>query len=285
MIFPSLRIVQSLHIKPRKSLGQNFLIHAQVARKIIAACNLSNQDTVIEIGAGCGALTVLLTEIAGTVIAVELDKKLADFLQAQLSAHFPITVVNTDVLSLNFSSLLNEQRKAVLVGNIPYSITTPLFIKLLEEFHCIKYAVLMVQKEIRKRLTAQPGEDDYGLLSMYAHAYLKISFLFNVSAACFFPRPKVDSTVLLIEPLPDRTWSNPGEAFFREITSAALSHRRKTIFNCLKLFTSLWDIDETLLKGALLRAGINPVKRGETFSLQDFDWLTTVMMQLKQCGK
>jgi 16S rRNA (adenine1518-N6/adenine1519-N6)-dimethyltransferase len=282
MIFPSLRIVQSLHIKPRKSLGQNFLIHEQVARKIVAACNLSNQDMVIEIGAGCGALTVLLTEIAGSVIAVELDKKLADFLSSKLSAQSLVTVVNTDVLSLNFSSLLNEQRKAVLVGNIPYSITTPFFIKLLEEFHCIKYAVLMVQKEIRKRLTAQPGEDDYGLLSMYAQAYLKISFLFDVSAACFFPRPKVDSVVLLIESSLERAWSNPAEAFFREIAAAALSHRRKTIFNCLKRYASLWNIDEAQLKAALWRAGIDQTRRGETFSLQEFDRLAAILIKLRQ---
>jgi len=282
MVFPSLRIIQSLHIKPRKSLGQNFLIHEQVARKIVASCNLSNQDMVIEIGAGCGALTSLLAEIAGTVIAIELDKKLADYLRAQLPAHAPVTVVNADVRSLNFSTLVNDQGKAVLAGNIPYPITTPLFIKLLEEFSCIKYAVLMVQKEIRNRLTAKPGEDDYGLLSIYAQTYLKISFLFDVSAAFFFPRPRVDSTVLLIEPVPDKTWSNPAEAFFREIVSAALSHRRKTIFNCLKRYDSLWNLDEGALKTALLREGIDPARRGETFSIQEFYQLASIMFNVRQ---
>ena len=126
MVFPSLRIIQSLQIKPRKSLGQNFLIHEQVARRIVASCNLSCGDIVIEIGAGCGALTSLLAEIAGTVIAIEFDKKLAGFLRGQMPAHVPVTVVNADVLSLDFYSLLNNQGKAVLVGNIPYPITTPL---------------------------------------------------------------------------------------------------------------------------------------------------------------
>jgi 16S rRNA (adenine1518-N6/adenine1519-N6)-dimethyltransferase len=282
MIFPSLRIIQSLHIKPRKSLGQNFLIQEQVARKIVASCNLSSTDTVIEIGAGCGALTSLLSEIAGSVIAIEIDKKLAGFLRDQLPAHAPVTVVDADVLSLNFSSLLNNQGKAVLAGNIPYPITTPLFIKLLEEFHCIKYAVFMVQKEIRSRLTAKPGEDDYGLLSIYARAYLKVSFLFEVSAASFFPRPMVDSTVLLIEPVPGRSWRDPAEAFFREIATAALSHRRKTIFNCLKPCAAIWNIDESALKAVLVKAGFDPVRRGETFSLQDFDHLTAALINLRQ---
>ena len=283
MVFPSLRIIQSLHIKPRKSLGQYFLINEPVARKIVASCNLSGKDTVIEIGAGCGALTSLLAEIAGNVIAIELDNKLADFLRTQLPAHVPVTVVNSDVLSLNFSSLLNDQGKAVLAGNIPYAITTPLFIKLLEEFRCIQYAVFMVQKEIRNRLTAKPGEDGYGLLSIYAQAYLKVSFLFDVSAACFFPRPGVDSTVLLIEPVPERTWGNLAEAFFREIASAALSHRRKTIFNCLKRYASLWNLDDGVLKTALLREGIDPARRGETFSVQEFYQLASIMFNLRQC--
>jgi len=282
MIFPSLRIIQSLHIKPRKSLGQNFLIQEQVARKIVASCNLTCTDTVIEIGAGCGALTSLLSEIAGHVIAIEIDKKLAGFLRDQLPAHAPVTVVDADVLSLNFSSLLNDQGKAFLVGNIPYPITTPLFIKLLEEFDCIQYAVFMVQKEIRNRLTARPGEDDYGLLSIYARAYLKVSFLFDVSAASFFPRPGVDSTVLLIEPVPERTWRDPAEAFFREIATAALSHRRKTIFNCLKHYASLRNLDEKTLQAALMKAGIDPSRRGETFSIQEFCALATSMSKLRQ---
>jgi 16S rRNA (adenine1518-N6/adenine1519-N6)-dimethyltransferase len=282
MIFPSLPIIQSLHIKRRKSLGQNFLIQEQVARKIVDSCNLSCMDIVIEIGAGCGALTCLLAEIAGNVIAIELDKKLANYLRAQLPAHAPVTVVNSDVLSLDFSTLLNNQNKAVLAGNIPYPITTPLFIKLLEEFHCIKYAVFMVQKEIRNRLTAKPGEDDYGLLSIYARAYLKVSFLFDVSAASFFPRPMVDSTVLLIEPVPGRTWRDPTEAFFREIATAALSHRRKTIFNCLKHYASLRNIDEKTLQAALMKAAIDPSRRGETFSIQEFYALATLMSKLRQ---
>ena len=282
MVFPSLRIIQSLHIKPRKSLGQNFLIHEQVARRIVASCNLSCKDIVIEIGAGCGALTSLLAETAGTVIAIELDKKLVNFLRNQLPAHAPVIVVDADVLSLDFSSLLNNQGKAVLAGNIPYPITTPLFIKLLEELHCIKYAVFMVQKEIRNRLTAKPGEDGYGLLSIYAQAYLKVSFLFDVSAACFFPRPAVDSTVILIEPVPDKTWTNPAESFFREIASAALSHRRKTIFNCLKHYASLWNLDEKALQTAFLQAGIDPARRGETFSLQEFYQLASIIFNLKQ---
>lgn len=282
MDFPSQRIIQSLHIKPRKSLGQNFLIQEQVARKIVASCNLSCTDTVIEIGAGCGALTSLLSEIAGNVIAIELDKKLAGFLRDQLPAPAPVRVVNADVLSLNFSSLLNDQGKAVLAGNIPYPITTPLFIKLLEEFDCIQYAVFMVQKEIRNRLTAQPGQDDYGLLSIYARAYLKVSFLFDVSAASFFPRPMVDSTVLLIEPVPGRTWRDPAEAFFREIATVALSHRRKTIFNCLKRYASLWNLAEGVLKTALLREGIDPARRGETFSVQEFYQLSSIMFNMRQ---
>ena len=282
MVFPSQRIIQALAIKPRKKLGQNFLIQEQVARKIVASCRLSSTDTVVEIGAGCGALTFLLSETAGRVIAIELDKKLANILSDQLSENSSATIVNADVLSLNFSSLLKEHDKAVLVGNIPYPITTPLFMKLLEEFQFIKYAVLMVQKEIRSRLTAGPGDDEYGLLSIYAQAYLKISFLFDVSAASFFPRPGVDSTVLLIEPVTDRMWHNPGEDFFRQIASASLSHRRKTISNCLKGPAPLWNLNHNALQNALMKAQLDPARRGETLSLQDFDRLTAELFKLRQ---
>jgi 16S rRNA (adenine1518-N6/adenine1519-N6)-dimethyltransferase len=282
MVFPSQRIIQSLDIKPRKKLGQNFLIQKQVAQKIVASCRLSNTDTVIEIGAGCGALTCFLAEFAGNVIAIELDKKLANILREQLSADSPVTILNADVLSFTFSSLLKNQGKAILVGNIPYPITTPLFMKLLEESHCIKHAVFMVQKELRSRLTAKPGENEYGLLSIYAQAYLKVSFLFDVSAASFFPRPGVDSTVLLIEPVTDRMWQNPGENFFRQITSASLSHRRKTISNCLKGYTLLWNLDDNALQTALMNAEIDPYRRGETLSLQDFDRLTAKLLNLRQ---
>ena len=282
MVFPSQRIIQSHAIKPRKNLGQNFLVQEPVARKIVACCSVSLADTVIEIGAGCGALTFLLAESAGNVIAIELDKKLTNILRDQLFAYTSVTIVNADVLSLKFSSLLNSNSKAVLVGNIPYPITTPLFMKLLEEFQSIRYAVFMVQKEIRNRLTAKPGEAEYGLLSIYAQAYLKISFLFDVSAASFFPRPGVDSTVLRIEPVAERTWHDPGELFFRQIASAALSHRRKTIINCLKGYASLRSLDAHALQTALLKAGIAPSRRGETFSLQDFDRLTAELYNLQQ---
>ncbi len=285
MIFPSQRIIQSLPIRPRKRLGQHFLVHKQTAQNIVAACNITQRDTVIEIGAGCGALTAFLAEVAGAVIAVEIDPQLVNFLRHQAAAHRAVRVITADMLHLPIPSLLESSTKAVVVGNIPYGITTPLFLKLLEELDCIHHAVCMVQKDMRSRIQAQPGENAYGLLSMYMQAYTTIAFLFNVPASSFYPRPLVDSSVLMIKPVPGKSWHDPREKLFRELAAAALAMRRKTIYNCLKKLAACWALPESQIHAVLRDAGIAAQRRGETLSVQEFYCLADALAKLTNSSR
>ncbi len=277
MDFPSLKIIKNLNIKPQKSRGQNFLIDANVSRKIIDACRLYPNDTVIEIGPGLGSLTFFLAQKVKRVVAVEIDKNLFQYLNTVAPSDLPIVLVRDDILKIHFADFINKKEKCILVGNIPYSITTPLLMKYFEESPVIKQAVLMIQKDVCKRLYAKPGDDDYGLLAIYTAAYLKISLLFDVSPTCFFPQPKISSAVISIEPAGNRNWLGPGEKLFRHLVTAAFSHRRKTLMNCLKNFITEWNIDEELLKRITIKDDIDLSKRGEMFSREEFDRLTALI--------
>lgn len=280
MVFPSISIIKNLNIKPSKALGQNFLIDQHIAGKIITSCKVSAADIVIEIGAGLGALTGLLAEKAQQIIAIEIDKNLTAVLKRFCAAHTAITIINDTILSFDPRGFIQLPKKAVFVGNIPYAITTPLFLKISETSSLIKRGVFMTQKEVWQRLSAAPGCKNYGILSIYVQRYFKISNLFDVPATCFFPKPRIESTVILLEPLPERDWYSPGEDLFREIAAAALSHRRKTLFNCLKAYTADRKIDEAVLKSRLCESGIDCSRRGETLSLSEFEQLAAVVAQL-----
>jgi 16S rRNA (adenine1518-N6/adenine1519-N6)-dimethyltransferase len=281
MLFPSISIIKSLNIKPNKALGQNFLIDPNIASKIIAACNVSSADTVIEIGAGLGALTALLAEKAQQVIAIEIDKNLAAVLQRFCAADTVITIVNDTILSVDLRGFIQPPKKAVFAGNFPYAITTPLFLKVAETSSLIKRGVFMVQKEVWQRLSAAPGCRNYGILSVYIQRYFKITHLLDVPAKCFFPKPRVDSTVLLLQPLPERDWDSPGEDSYRQIVAAALAHRRKTLANCLKTYFAGGNIDDASLKTRLYAAGIDCSRRGETLTLLEFEKLAAVITALQ----
>jgi 16S rRNA (adenine1518-N6/adenine1519-N6)-dimethyltransferase len=280
MMFPSISIIKSLDIRPSKALGQNFLIDQHIAAKITSVCEVTDADTVIEIGAGLGALSGFLAENAHHVFAIEIDHRLAAFLQRFNDTSSRLTVVNDNILTIPLSDLIFSSGRAVFAGNIPYAITTSVFTRLAECSHLIKHGVFMVQKEAAERITAQSGNKNYGVLSINTQRYFTISLLFNVPASCFFPQPKIDSTVLRLDPIPNRNWNSLGEDRFREIVVASLSHRRKTLANCLKAYASGKGIDEEVLKSRLFEAGIDCTRRGETLSLLEFETLATVITDL-----
>jgi 16S rRNA (adenine1518-N6/adenine1519-N6)-dimethyltransferase len=280
MVFPSIGIIKSLHIKPSKALGQNFLINQHLAHKIITSSALSPVDVVIEIGAGLGALTTFLAEKAKQVIAIEIDPLLADFLQRFCPSGAPITIINDNILNISLADFIKAPARAVLVGNIPYAITTSLFTRVAEISSLMKRGIFMVQKEAGERLTAEPGNKNYGVLSIQTQRYFNITRLFDVPASCFFPKPKIDSTVLRMDPVPGRFWDTPGEDMYREIVTASLAHRRKTLSNCLKAYFSGREIDAAVLKARLHEGGIDCSRRGETLSLLEFEKLAAVVTQL-----
>jgi 16S rRNA (adenine1518-N6/adenine1519-N6)-dimethyltransferase len=280
MMFPSISIIKSLDIRPSKTLGQNFLIDQHIAAKIASACEATDADTVIEIGSGLGALSGFLAENAQHVFAIEIDHRLAEFLQRFNDASSRLTVVNDNILTIPLSDLISSSGRAIFAGNIPYAITTSLFTRIAELSCIMKHGIFMVQKEAAERLTAKPGNKNYGVLSICTQRYFNISLLFNVPASCFYPQPKIDSMVLRMDPFLERNWDTPGEDRFREITTAALSHRRKTLANCLKAYIAGRKIDEAVFKSSIFDAGIDCSRRGETLSLSEFEKLAAVVTQL-----
>ena len=191
-----------LGLRPKKALGQHFLLHPHQARRIVAALNLTGEETVVEIGAGLGALTGLLAPAARRVIALERDPELARFLDTELLVESPeVQVVCQDVLTFDFPGAAREAgRPLAVVGNLPYQITSPLLFTLIRDVAAINCAVLMMQLEVGARLTASPGTKDYGILSVLVQYHFRVTRLFSLSPGNFYPPPQVDSVVLRLVP-------------------------------------------------------------------------------------
>ena len=186
----------SYDLRARKGLGQNFLVDGSILKKIAAAAELTPSDTVIEVGPGLGVLTETLVEQAGKVIAIELDNHLAEILKTHFSGSNKVTVINEDVLKINPADILGKQTEYKVVANLPYYITSAVIRHFLEASVKPKMMVLMVQKEVAKQITAQPGE--MSLLSVSVQLYGKPTMVSKVSARCFYPAPNVDSAILKI---------------------------------------------------------------------------------------
>ncbi|OGH95785.1 MAG: ribosomal RNA small subunit methyltransferase A [Candidatus Melainabacteria bacterium GWF2_32_7] len=277
-------IQRAKQFKTKKRLGQNFLVDESIINKIISEAALNSDDTVIEIGAGAGFVTEKLAEIAKKVIAVELDEDAIEVLQ-----QFPyenIEIIHKDILKTDISALVQEPVK--IIANIPYYITSPIIAHLLGEIdereeknknrYCIKEIILMVQYEVAKRIIAneKSPSKDYGLLSILANYRAETEFICKVPSKSFYPAPKVDSALikLKIRKKPLVEVENP--KLFRQIIKAAFGTRRKTLKNALIQggFPA-----ETVSK-ALEKSGINPDRRGETLSMQEFKVLTDIIDNL-----
>ena len=197
-------LLPRLGLRPKKALGQHFLLHPHQARRIVAALELTGAEAVVEIGAGLGALTVFLAQAAHRVLALECDPVLARFLQEELFAEAPTVEVRCqDVLRFDFLGFSREVgRPLAVVGNLPYQITTPLLFKLIEERAALGQVVLMMQEEVGARLLARPGTKDYGILSVLLRYHFVVQRRFSLGPANFYPPPQVDSVVLRLEPAP-----------------------------------------------------------------------------------
>jgi 16S rRNA (adenine1518-N6/adenine1519-N6)-dimethyltransferase len=260
-----------LGLKPKKALGQHFLLHPHQARRIVAALDLMGEDTVVEIGAGLGALTGFLAQAARRVIALERDPDLAGFLAEDLLFDIlGVEVVCQDVLEFDFrQASLKAGRPLAVVGNLPYQITSPLLFRLIEHLPAISRAVLMMQLEVGARLTASPGTKDYGVLSVLAQYYFRVTRLFSLSPGNFFPPPQVDSVVLRL--LPETP--NPraiDEVLLQRLVKAAFGHRRKTLNNTLVADAAAFGLSPEAMRALLAELGIDLKRRGETLSVAEF---------------
>ncbi len=255
-------------VRPSKGWGQNFLIDRRVAERVLESARLEPTDAVLEIGAGLGALTFGLSARVRRVIAVEVDARLVAILESLIERQglTNITLIQANALSLPVPELLRGEEQAKVVANIPYAITSPLLEHLLSAKSCLPLIVLTVQKEVAERLTAKPGTEAYGALSVFVQYHAEAEYLGRIPASAFYPQPEVDSAIVRLTPLPDRLPPFEQRWLFK-LVRAGFGKRRKTLRNAL---TALFD-DADRASAILRRAGIHTSTRAE--QLSGSDWL------------
>jgi 16S rRNA (adenine1518-N6/adenine1519-N6)-dimethyltransferase len=262
-------------IRPRKRLGQSFLEDMNMVRRISALAEPAMDDTVVEIGAGLGLLTAELAKKAGRVIALEIDPRLILVLKDRFAEHDKVEIIHEDVLNYDFSSACPGKRIKV-VGNIPYHISTPILFRLLEFRGVIASMVLMFQKELADRITAHPGNKDYGILSViFARHALAVREM-TIPPTCFYPVPGVVSSVLRIIMCGDPEMPEE-ESWFVTTVRSSFSQRRKTLRNNLRAA----GLADDVLDRVLVKTGIDGVRRAETLTLVEFSLLAA---ELAACG-
>ena len=254
-----------------KSLGQNFLADEYAIEQIAEASGAGPSDLVIEIGPGFGVLTRPLAERAGKVAAVEIDEKLIPILKAELFDLDNLTIINDDILKVDINELIEElswegMERVRIVGNLPYYITTPILLGLLESKVPAESITVMVQKEVAERIVSPPGSRDYGVLSVSLQYYCDCIPVLDVPRDCFVPAPNVDSAVVNLRLKTAPVKADSDEEFFACV-KRAFSQRRKTLGNSLAGYKGL-EKDET--SALLAGAGIEPSRRAETLSIEEF---------------
>lgn len=246
----------------KKSFGQNFLIDQNYVNKIIGALNPQMDETIVEIGAGRGALTEKLLESGAHVIAIELDRDLIPILKEQFCEYNNFSLIESDALKIDFAKIGTELK---LVANLPYNISTAILQKLIEQRDAFSEMILMFQREVVERIIAEPGNKERGFLSVLVEAYLEVEKLFDVPPNSFRPIPKVWSSVVRLKPKEN---SLKNENLFRKIISAGFAQRRKTIANNLKKAPENLKIGNA--EALLQDCEIDPKRRAETLTLEEW---------------
>lgn len=266
----------------QKKFGQNFLIDSNVLDNIIQAADITKEDFVLEIGPGIGTLTQYLCENAREVVAVEIDKKLIPILEDTLSSYDNVTVLNNDILKIDMKALVQERnngRPIKVVANLPYYITTPIIMDLLERHIPLINITIMVQKEVADRMQAGPGTKDYGSLSLAVQYYAKPYIAANVPPNCFMPRPNVGSAVINLTIHKENPIVIEDEALLFRLIRASFNQRRKTLANGLNNSAELSFTKEEIQK-ALETLGISENIRGEALTLEKFAALANVLSHI-----
>ncbi|MFR5267472.1 16S rRNA (adenine(1518)-N(6)/adenine(1519)-N(6))-dimethyltransferase RsmA [Veillonella atypica] len=258
-------ICKRFDIKMSKKLGQNFLIKRGIVDEIVKAADLQEGEPVLEIGPGIGTLTQGLAQSGANVTAIELDTRLLEVLDTTLAQYSNVTIVHGDVLKLDVPSIMNNELFKV-VANLPYYITTPIIMSLLESRLPIERLVVMVQKEVALRMVAKPGTKDYGVLSVAVQYYTKPDIVLDVPPKSFLPAPAVTSSVIRCVLRDKPPVDVVDEKLFFRVVKAGFAQRRKTFANTMKTTGLSKDRIEELLA----KANIDGQRRGETFTLQEF---------------
>ena len=258
----------------KKSFGQNFLTDTNILQKIVDTAEIDDQVNVIEIGPGIGALTEFLAERAAEVMAFEIDHRLVPILADTLRDFDNVTVVNEDILKVDLAKHIqnfkNPDLPIKVVANLPYYITTPILMHLIESGIPFSEFVVMMQKEVADRISAKPNTKAYGSLSIAVQYYMTAKVAFIVPRTVFVPAPNVDSAILKMVRRPEPAVAVEDESFFFKVSKASFTHRRKTLWNNLTgYFGKTEEIKDKLTK-ALNQAGLSPSVRGEALGLEEF---------------
>lgn len=275
----TIEILNKYHFVFQKKFGQNFLIDTHVLDKIVRAAGITKEDLVLEIGPGIGTLTQYLCEAAREVVAVEIDKNLIPILSDTLSAYSNVTVINEDVLKLDINRLVKERnhnRPIKIVANLPYYITTPIIMGLLEAHVPMENITVMVQKEVADRMQSGPGSKDYGALSLAVQYYAAPYIAANVPPNCFMPRPNVGSAVIRLTLHEEKPVELLDEKLMFQIIRASFNQRRKTLVNGLNNNPEI-HLPKEIIGQAIEELGVSATIRGEALTLEDFAALSNII--------
>lgn len=270
-------LVKKYNFKFSKSLGQNFLIDDSVLTDIVEGAEVNSEDLVIEIGPGVGSLTAKLLCKAKRVVSIELDNDLIPILETELGEEPNFTLIHNDALKVDFNEIIGEEKSVKLVANLPYYVTTPIISRLLKEDYKFKSLTIMIQKEVAERIDAEPNCKEYGALSLMVQYYCNTKIIRRVAPSCFIPRPKVDSIVIRLDKLTQPRVNVKDEKLMFDIIRNSFNMRRKTLWNGVKFL----GLPKESLESAFEKAGIDPKRRGETLTLEEFARLSDEICNIK----
>ena len=275
LAYKTKKIVEKYGFSFKKNFGQNFLVDERVLGKIVSSAEISKDDVVIEVGPGIGTLTQALAKEAYKVVAVEIDTTLVPILGELLSDFDNIEIINEDILKVDVNAIAEKypDKKIKMVANLPYYITTPIIMNVLENHIPVESITVMIQKEVAYRMKAQPSTKDYGSLSLAVQYYCEPYLVANVPQNCFMPRPNVDSAVIKLTVMDKPKVQVNNEKFMVEFIKAAFSQRRKTLVNCI-FSSGLLTLSKDEIGKMLNGLGYDERVRGESLTLEDYGKIT-----------
>ncbi|HNR14516.1 MAG TPA: 16S rRNA (adenine(1518)-N(6)/adenine(1519)-N(6))-dimethyltransferase RsmA [Thermodesulfobacteriota bacterium] len=280
-VYPSqLQLIKHYGIRPKKSLGQNFIIRNDILDQIVGFCELDGSEWVVEIGAGLGGLTVRLADSAAMVLALEKDKQLAQVLENEIGRNKRIKIIRHDALLFDYHYAASTAgTRLVVAGNLPYNVASRLTVELIARRECFSRMVFMYQQEVAERIMALPGTKDYGVLTLLCNLHTDVHQLLSIGKDAFYPRPKVESTLLRFTFLPSSRVPVENEGYFTAVVKAAFSQRRKKLKNALRKVAGM-ELSSDVVEAGCIAAGVDPGRRGETLDLREFALLANQLVRL-----
>lgn len=274
------QIIKKYDFKFTKTLGQNFLIDENIIQKILQAVDIKKEDLILEIGPGIGTLTAAAAEHAGSIKAIEVDRKLIPILKENLKNYNHVEIIHQDVLKTDLSALIADRdsnQPVKVMGNLPYYITTPIIMKILEEKIPVESITIMLQKEVAQRIKANPGTKAYGALTLAVQYYSEVEYISDVPKTVFIPKPNVDSSIIRLDIRKQPPVDAIDEKLLFKVIQAGFNKRRKTLLNALN---SNLDLNKESLESALNDCGIDPKRRAETLTIEEFASLSNQLSKI-----